>query len=164
MLVIAGERVSNRQDQGASFFAATVFRRLPGFVFVGAIGFLIDASILTLLMTGFGFDHYTARAISFTAAVTATWYLNRRWVFERNAVPMSGREYTSYLFVQFIGAVINLSVFVVVIEFVPRLARLPVIPLAIGAAVALLFNFSASSRFVFSEPHSQEPGHGGSGR
>lgn len=137
---------------------------MPGFVFVGAIGFLIDAGILTLLMTGFGFDHYTARAISFTAAVTATWYMNRRWVFERNAVPMNGREYTSYVVVQIIGAVINLSVFVMVIEFVPRLARLPVIPLAIGAAAALLFNFSAMSRFVFSEPHSQKPGHGGSGR
>lgn len=97
-------------------------------------------------------------------AVTATWYMNRRWVFERNAVRMSGREYTSYLFVQIIGAVINLSVFVVVIEYVPALARIPVIPLAIGAAAALLFNFSASSRFVFSGPRSEEPGHGGSGQ
>lgn len=151
--------MNNSQDHGAS-----VFRRLPGFVLVGAIGFVIDAGILTVLMTGFGFDHYSARAISFTVAVTATWYMNRRWVFERNAVPMSGREYTSYLIVQVIGAVINLSVFVAVIELVPELARIPVIPLAIGAAAALLFNFSASSRFVFSKPRSREPGHGGSGQ
>lgn len=141
-----------------------MFRRLPGFALVGAIGFLIDAGILTVLMTGFGFDHYSARAISFTVAVTATWYMNRRWVFERNAVRMSGREYTSYLLVQIIGAVINLSIFILVIEFVPELARIPVIPLAIGAAAALLFNFSASSQFVFSEPRSQEPDHDGSGQ
>ena len=125
--------------------------KLPGFVVVGAIGFLIDAGILTLLMTGFGLDHYSARAISFTVAVTFTWYMNRRWVFEKSTASMSGREYSSYLVVQAIGAVINLSVFVAVIEIVPTLTNLPVVPLAVGAVAALLFNFSASSRFVFSE-------------
>ena len=134
----------------------SIFRRLPGFVLVGAIGFLIDAGILTVLMTGADFGHYSARAISFTVAVTATWYLNRRWVFERGAVGMSGREYSSYLLVQVIGAVINLSVFVAVIKFVPKLAQIPVIPLALGAAVALLFNFTASSRLVFSDSRKRE--------
>ena len=51
--------------------------------------------------------------------------------------------------VQVTGALINLSVYVLAIESFPQLARLPVIPLAIGAAVALLFNFSASRRLVF---------------
>jgi putative flippase GtrA len=133
---------------------------LPGFILVGAIGFLIDAGILTALMKSLGFGHYGARAISFTIAVTATWYMNRRWVFERNAVRMSSQEYTSYLSVQVIGALINLSVFAAVIEFVPGLAKIPVIPLAVGAAVALMFNFSASSRFVFADAKNQttEPG------
>ena len=131
--------------------------KLSGFVVVGAIGFLIDAGILTALMAGFDLDHYRARAISFTIAVTATWYMNRRWVFQRNAVPVSGREYSSYFVVQVIGAVINLSVFVAVIEFAPKLAILPVIPLAIGAAAALLFNFSMSSRFVFATSGDKKP-------
>ena len=126
-------------------------RRLPGFAVVGAIGFLIDASFLTILMTGFGFDHYTARAISFTVAVTSTWYMNRRWVFARQAVQMSGREYMSYVVVQVIGAMINLLVFVAAIELIDDLVEIPVIPLAMGAAVALLFNFCASSRFVFAD-------------
>ena len=100
-------------------------------------------------MNGLGLGPYGARAISFTTAVTVTWYLNRRWVFDRGAVPMSRREYSSYLLVQIIGALINLGIFVLVIELVPTLARIPVIPLAIGAGAALLFNFAASSRFVF---------------
>ena len=78
--------------------------------------------------------------------------MNRRWVFEKLATRKRSREYTSYLIVQAIGAVINLSVFVTAIELVPDLANAPVIPLAIGAAVALLFNFGASSRFVFTAP------------
>lgn len=133
-----------------------ISKKLPGFVVVGAIGFLIDAGILTALMTRFGFDHYSARAISFTVAVTATWYMNRRWVFARSTASMSGREYTSYLLVQIIGAVINLSVFVVIIELVPRLTAVPVIPLAVGAVVGMLFNFSASSRLVFSDTRNSE--------
>ena len=132
--------------------ASVINYKLSGFVVVGAIGFLVDAGVLTALMAGFEFDHYRARAISFAIAVTATWYMNRRWVFERDAVPVSGREYSSYFVVQIVGAVINLSVFVAVIELAPDLAVLPVIPLAIGAAAALLFNFSMSSRFVFATP------------
>ncbi len=129
-------------------------RRLPGFAVVGAIGFLIDAGLLTVLMTGFDFDHYTARAISFAVAVTSTWYINRRWVFDRQAVQMSGREYLSYVVVQVIGAMINLLVFIAAIELIDGLVKIPVIPLAMGAAVALPFNFIASSRFVFADSHS----------
>jgi putative flippase GtrA len=147
LLVIAEESVNSR--------------KLPGFVVVGAIGFLIDAGILTLLMTGFGLDHYSARAVSFTVAVTFTWYMNRRWVFEKSTASMSGREYSSYLVVQVIGALINLTVFVAVIEFVPRLTSMPVIPLAVGAIAALLFNFGASSRFVFSESQNSKTDSGG---
>ena len=127
-------------------------RRLPGFAVVGAIGFVIDAVILTLLMTGAGLDPYRARAASFTAAVTATWYLNRRWVFGHADVPMTRREYMSYVVVQVIGAAINLLVFVVAIEWFDELRAVPVIPLAMGAALALVFNFAASSRFVFARP------------
>jgi putative flippase GtrA len=150
----------NSRRQSSSVPGSSLLRRLPGFILVGAIGFLIDAGILTALMKSLGFGHYGARAISFTIAVTATWYMNRRWVFERNAVRMSSQEYTSYLSVQVIGALINLSVFAAVIEFVPGLAKIPVIPLAVGAAVALMFNFSASSRFVFADAKNQttEPG------
>jgi putative flippase GtrA len=146
LLVIAEESVNSR--------------KLPGFVVVGAIGFLIDAGILTLLMTGFELDHYSARAISFTVAVTFTWYMNRRWVFEKSTASMSGREYSSYIVVQVIGALINLSIFVAVIEIVPSLTNIPVIPLAVGAIAGLLFNFSASSRFVFSEPPDSKTGSG----
>lgn len=141
MLDIAGERVT----------------KLPGFVVVGAVGFLVDASILTALMNGLGLGPYAARAVSFTTAVTVTWYLNRRWVFNRSAVPMSRREYSRYLLVQIIGATINLGIFVLVIQLVPELTGVPVIPLAIGAGAALLFNFAASSRYVFPAAGTTDP-------
>ena len=151
-----GERVTKHRDQQAESADVSALRRLPGFAIVGIIGFLIDAGILTVLMVGYGVDHYTARAASFTVAVTVTWYLNRRWVFDRAAVPMRGSEYSAYLVVQVIGALINVVIFVLVIELVPGLKEIPVIPLAIGAAAGLLFNFTASSLLVFPTPANQK--------
>jgi putative flippase GtrA/SAM-dependent methyltransferase len=121
--------------------------KLARFAAVGSIGFLIDASILTLLVNGVSFGHYSARAISFPLAVTATWYGNRRWVFEPT-VRMSA-EYARYFSVQIAGAVLNLGIYVVVIELVPSLAVWPVVPLAVGAAAGLCFNFVMSRAFVF---------------
>lgn len=132
---------------------ATTSQPLPGrlsrFTLVGGVGFMIDAGILTLLVNVLGFGHYGGRAISFTAAVTATWLANRYWVFRTDASLDRRKEYTRYLAVQIAGAAINLCVYVLAIESLPHLARIPVVPLAIGATVALLFNYSASGRFVF---------------
>lgn len=122
-------------------------RRFIRFAMVGGMGFVIDASVLTLLVNGLGYGHYVSRAVSFSLAVTATWLVNRRWVFEAGAP--SGREYSGYFIVQLIGAAINLGIYVLVIELVPTLAALPVIPLACGALIALVANFLLARRFVF---------------
>jgi putative flippase GtrA len=121
--------------------------RIASFSGVGAIGFGIDASILSTLVHFFGWPHYTARAMSFAAAVTVTWYLNRLWVF--GATGDIAREYRAYFTVQVAGATINLGTYAFVIAAVPGLAQLPVLPLAAGASLALLFNYSMARRWVF---------------
>lgn len=98
-------------------------------------------------MSGFAWSHYSARAISFGAAVTATWLCNRRWVFEKT--PDARKEYGAYLLTQVVGATINLGGFALLIELVPSLARMPVVPLAGGGILALLFNYFAARRWVF---------------
>lgn len=133
--------------QGASQAGVGMRQRFLRFALVGGLGFIVDATVLTLLVTGLGYGLYVSRAISFALAVTATWLLNRRWVFDAGAP--TGREYSGYFVVQFIGAVINLGVYVLVIEFVPSLAAIPVIPLACGSAVALIANFILARRYVF---------------
>lgn len=119
------------------------------FAKVGGIGFGVDAAILTLLVSGLGWGHYGARAISFAAAVSVTWYLNRRWTFARRASADRRREYSRYFAVQTVGAAINLGIYSVCIELLPVLGTYPVIPLAIGAGVAMVFNFLASRHFAF---------------
>jgi putative flippase GtrA len=121
--------------------------RLSRFVCVGGAGFIVDAVILTLLVNGFDWSQYSARVLSFGAAVSATWYANRRWVFKPTKSKRG--EYGRYVGFQLVGAAINLSAYVSIIEGFPALAKFPVVPLAIGAALALIFNYLASSRFVF---------------
>lgn len=122
--------------------------RLIRFACVGGIGFVVDASILTLLVNGVDWGVFKARALSFCAAVTCTWYVNRRWVFV--GTRRLRDEYSSYFLVQIIGAGLNLCIYVALIKLLPVLATAPIVPLAAGAALALLFNYFAAARLVFS--------------
>jgi putative flippase GtrA len=124
--------------------------RSASFVGVGAIGFAVDASILTLLVTGFGWSSYAARAVSFSCAVTVTWLCNRTWVFVRT--DNVRKEYGTYVATQIVGATINLGGFAVLLALFPSLARVPVVALAGGGILALLFNYFAARRWVFVRP------------
>lgn len=55
---------------------------LTRFATVGAVGFVVDGGILTLMMSR-GHAPFESRLVSFTFAVTATWALNRTWTFSR---------------------------------------------------------------------------------
>lgn len=125
--------------------------QLPRFAGIGGIGFVVDASILTLLVNFAGMGPVGARGISFAVAATVTWYLNRTWTFAASASARRSSEYARYVTVQVAGAIINLAIYLLAIELAPRLGRLPVIPLAMGAAVAMIFNFLASRFWVFSQ-------------
>ena len=133
---------------------SSAFGQFASFAAVGLAGFTVDAAILSALVHAQGWHHYSARAVSFAVAVTVTWYLNRNWVFSRTSD--RAREYGAYFGVQVVGAAINLGTYALVIALIPPLARLPVLPLAAGAALTLLFNYSAASRFVFA-PSSPSP-------
>lgn len=125
-------------------------RRIVSFAIVGSIGFLIDAGLLTLLARTYGLNVYFARALSFSAAMTVTWLLNRRKVFQVKRDANRGEEYVRYGFVQIVGALINLGVFTAVLALSPALHDIPVIPLSLGAIFGLLFNYAGATLWVFS--------------
>ena len=123
-----------------------------GYALVGLGGFLVDASILTLLSVHLGMSLFSGRCISFTAATLTTWLLNRIFVFSEGGPRKQGRlgEYGRYLAVQVAGAVTNLAVFFMLVQRFPTLARMPVLPLAVGEVAALGHTYVGSRRFVFS--------------
>jgi putative flippase GtrA len=119
------------------------------FGIIGFIGFLIDAAFLTFLVRAAEWGLYESRALSFSVAVTATWYLNRLYTFRHRSSDDLAREYGRYFAVQTLGSLINLAVYVAVIAALPVLASTPVLPLAVGSALAMGFNFAASKGFAF---------------
>jgi putative flippase GtrA len=121
----------------------------PAFVVVGGIGFVVDATILAVLVHGYGWGDYTARLVSFAVAVTVTWYLNRKYVFAAGRTARKHSEYTRYLLVQGIGMLINFLVYSLCIASNELMDRWPVLALAVGSAVALFFNYAGSRMFVF---------------
>jgi putative flippase GtrA len=121
----------------------------PAFVVVGGIGFVVDATILAVLVHGYSWGDYTARLVSFAVAVTVTWYLNRRYVFAAGRTARKHSEYTRYLLVQGTGMAINFLVYSLCIASNELMDRWPVLALAVGSAVALFFNYAGSRIFVF---------------
>jgi putative flippase GtrA len=125
-------------------------RGLVTFSIVGGIGFLVDAAVLGTLFHGFGLNVYGARLVSFTASVTSTWWLNRRWTFTPLPSGSKSNEYVRYLGVNGLGFIVNFSVYALCIETSQIMAVEPIFALAMGSISGLLFNYFGSRRFVFS--------------
>lgn len=126
-------------------------KRLLRYAFVGGVGFLVDAGVLSWLVAAALADPIVARCLSFPPAVLATWALNRRLVFTSAARSVGERahEYGRYFAVQLLGALVNLGVYTLLVTSVPLLRAWPVAALACGSAVALLFNFWGAKYWVF---------------
>jgi len=119
------------------------------FLCVGTIGFIVDATVLWILIFEFDWGHYIARAASFLVAVPCTWILNRKLTFSEAATANRTREYSIYLFIQSAGALLNFAVYSACIFFSSLLFDFPVVALGIGSVTAMVFNFVALQRYAF---------------
>jgi len=111
------------------------------FLGIGAAGFLCEAVVLTIVASWTGVGPVLGRFVSFPAAVTLTWLLNRRFVFESRRDLAPAVEYAGYFAIQVIGAVINLAAYMSSLWVWPMLGAVPIVPLAIGSGTAMMFNF-----------------------
>jgi putative flippase GtrA len=119
------------------------------FFVIGALGFCVDAGILFVLIAGGG-GIYSSRLVSFPAAVTATWYLNRIWSFSRTATDRPIREYVNYIGVQTVATTANFLVYAALLRFIFNQEEKAAIPaLAAGAGVGLIINYLGARIFVF---------------
>jgi putative flippase GtrA len=125
--------------------SAATFTR---FAAVGVLGFIVDAGLLTIFIVGGGWAVLPAKMLSMTAAITATWLLNRRFTFATRAFP-THLEYVGYFAIQLLGALINLGVFMFCVSAWPKLLRWPALPQAAGSAVALFFNLFVARRVLY---------------
>jgi putative flippase GtrA len=116
---------------------------------VGVAGFLVDAGVLTAGIA-LGTGPWIGRVISYLAAATTTFALNRAWTF-RVAQRQGGlgRQWLLFLLVNLLGFVCNYGTYAALVAGVPLVAAHPVIGVAAGSLAGLAANFLMSRRFVF---------------
>lgn len=122
-------------------------REFAAFALVGVAGFGVDLGVLYLSAPMLGW--YAARVLSFVAAATATWALNRRYTFTaRRSDTALWREYLRYLFTMLGGAAVNYAVYAATLHFVEgRWA--PALGVALGSCFGLVVNFASARQWVF---------------
>jgi putative flippase GtrA len=134
----------------------TLTERLRGsrflrFGIVGAAGFVVDETVLKLML--FALNPYAARAVSIFCAMTFTWWGNRTLTFAEHAAKGSGgailREWFKFILANALGAVVNYGTYTVLVALAPAPFNNPMLATAIGVAIGLVFNFTLSKRFVF---------------
>jgi putative flippase GtrA len=136
--------------------SARTARQFAGFVFAGAVGFVVDVAVLYLLKGFVGL--YWGRLGSFLAAAFVTWLLNRRIAFRdrRAGVGLTG-EFTAYLSLMAVGAAANLGVYTALLLGFPALTRMPVVAVAAGSLSGLLLNFASARLLLYRAPRQPRP-------
>lgn len=122
-------------------------RRFAKFCIAGTIAFLVDAGIVTALTALFGMDPYVARILSFLAAATTTWAINRRYTFEMKQPPSHG-ELAGYVVLMLAGAAVNYGAYAACITFWPLAREHLWLAVAIGSMAGLVLNY-LSARALF---------------
>jgi putative flippase GtrA len=115
---------------------------------VGTVGFVVDTAVLYAgLALGLGL--YSGRALSYVAAATTTWALNRAWTFRGRGDGPVARQWALFLAVNLIGFACNYGTYAALVAGVPAVAAYPVIGVAAGSLAGMVGNFLLSRRYVF---------------
>lgn len=126
-------------------------REFLSFAAIGAAAFGVDALLLYVaLQAGGGF--YASRLLSWTAAATFTWYLNRRLTFRSASDAPALRQWLRFLSANGVGGAVNYGVYAIAIAVSAVAREWPVLAVAAGSVAGLALNFALSRRYVFQRP------------
>ena len=133
-----------------NFVSRGLSYQFPRFVIVGTMAFIIDASLLRVFTT-LGFDPYTGRAMSVPPAMLFGFIMNRRFTFRDDGNQKKRVQLPKYAAVQGVGALINYSIFALLVAFVPLISVYLELGVAAGAIGAMMWNFLMARTLVFSD-------------
>jgi putative flippase GtrA len=86
--------------------------RFLKFSAVGTLGFVIDYSILNLLILGAGFPKFLANCCSFSVAVISNFIWNRLWTYPESRSRPIASQLGQFAIINVIGLAINTAIFV----------------------------------------------------
>ncbi len=115
---------------------------------VGTAGFLVDAGVLTAMLA-LGAGPYGGRVVSYLAAASATFALNRAWTFRAAARAPVARQWGVFVALNLLGFAANYGTYAALLSASPLVAAQPVLGVAAGSVAGMFINFALSRRFVF---------------
>ncbi|MCC7047642.1 MAG: GtrA family protein [Alphaproteobacteria bacterium] len=123
-------------------------RQLFRFCVVGAIAFVVDAGVVQALVVWAGWNPYLARLVSYLAAASTAWWLNRRFTFGAGDAPIH-REWVRYLVVNTAGGVVNYASYAALVMASDIVRAMPALGVAAGSVAGLVVNFGLNRWLVF---------------
>ncbi|WNJ88275.1 GtrA family protein [Bosea sp. 685] len=129
--------------------APKLLGRFPRFLGVGALGFLVDGSVFAAAIEGLLLGPITARVLSFLAAASFTWVLNRRFTFADRASNRPVAELGRYTLSSLAAGAVNLGVYTAIVLILGSAKPIPYLALAAGVGAGLMINFVLYDRVVF---------------
>ena len=119
------------------------------FGLVGVVGLVVDIAVLYAAMSGAGLGPYSGRVVSFLAAATTTWALNRRFTFRGEHDGTLLRQWAAFIAANSVGGAINYFTYAALIAGSALVAAHPFLGVAAGSVAGMFFNFAASKKLVF---------------
>ncbi len=127
-------------------------QRISRFLAVGAVGTVLDFSLLTLLKLA-GLPTVSANSLSFTACLLNNFTLNRLWTFNNGPQSNGRKQFAQFTLVSLFGLALN-NIIVLSLESVlgnilgqPEWGYLPAKVIATG--VVVFWNYFANQMWTF---------------
>lgn len=128
-----------------------MIKQFLSFGAIGAAGFVVDVAVLYAALLTLGLGYLSARLLSFLAAATFTWYLNRALTFSDCDRSRPFTQLLRFLGVNSLGGAVNYSVYAFAMLGFSGDPWQPLFSVALGSAAGLLLNFLGSRRLVFGQ-------------
>ncbi len=133
--------------------------RFIKFALVGTVGFVVDFGTLAFLKEVIGLPTLLANSISFSAAVTSNFILNRYWTYPDSRSKRLWLQMGQFFAVNIVGLVINNSILYVLegvfngwLVMVPLLAdRGYIFAKMVATIVVLFWNFFVNRHWTYND-------------
>ena len=122
------------------------------FALVGASGVVVDLTLLAMLWKVLSVPYPVARAAAIWAAMTWNFVWNRRWTFSYASTGSLVGQYVGFCASCLLGAVLNLSTRVSLIEYAEIFVKRPLLAALVGVGVGMVSNFVLCRFAVFRKP------------
>lgn len=124
----------------------TIWHQLAAFLLAGGTAFVVDASVLTILVKLAHFDPFVARVISICMAMVVAWLMNRHWTFAVGEAA-TATEFLRYAAMAATASALNYAVFAAILLIDGSVE--PLTALVVATAVAAVFSFAGMRLVVF---------------